>query len=95
MNDRRWVHIVGDGVIHTGRCLVHSIILDPDAGADLVTIYDGRDATSGRKFAAIASSDVVTRHLSLGQGVPFAVGVFVDGSDSAVETTVVFTPLDE
>ena len=93
MLSRRWVHVIGDGLVCEGPCLVHSITLDPDAGADETTIYDGRDAVSGKKFMSVVTSDKVTRHIDFEPGVPFDRGIFVDGSDGAVETTVVFTPL--
>ena len=95
MTTRRWVHVVGDGQAYTGRCLLHSITLDPDAGGDEVTIYDGRDAASGRKFMSLVTSIKVTRHIQFEPGMPFSVGIFVDGSDAAVETTVVFTTEEE
>jgi len=90
----RWVHLLGDGLVYSGPCLVHSIILVPDAAADYCTIYDGRDATSGKQFVKVVSSSVTTHKLTFGNGVPFDQGVYVDGIDAGVETTIVFTPLE-
>lgn len=92
MKKARWVLIVGDGLAYTGPCLVTHIIMLPESNSDYTDIYDGRDTTSGKKFARILSATTTTRHISLGQGVLFDVGLYIDGKDSAVETTVVFVP---
>jgi len=91
--NRRWVRIIGDGVAYVGSCLLQGVIFWPDVAADYVDIYDGRDATSGKKFCRIEAGVGEARHLNLGAGVPFATGIYIDGADSAVETTVTFTPL--
>ncbi len=89
-----WVRIKGDGLAVQGRCLLHGVIFWPDVAADYVDIYDGLDATSGRKFARIEADVDATVVVGLGSGVEFATGVYVDGIDSAVETTIVFEQLD-
>ena len=91
---RRWVHIVGDGLVYEGPCLVHSVIMYPDANQDYVKVYDGRDATSGKFFVWLVSSTKTTKQLTFGDGVPFDQGIYVDAKDGVVETTVVFTPLE-
>jgi len=93
MPDRRWVRVVGDGLVYSGPCLVYLITLDPGAGGDSAVIYDGRDATSGKKFMTLTTSIVVTRDVSVSGGVPFDQGIYVDATDSDVETTIVFAPL--
>lgn len=89
-----WVRIVGDGLVHAGPCTVTHILFWPDADADYVDIYDGRDTTTGLKFCRIEAATQNTRHIGLGQGVLFGRGIYVDGIDAAVETTVTFTPLN-
>jgi len=90
----RWVRIEGDGVAYVGPCLVRAIIFWPDANGDYVDIYDGRDATSGKKFCRIESSAQITWHFCFPDGVPFAKGVYVDGIDDAVETTILLEPTE-
>jgi len=89
----RWTRVIGDSIVYQGPCLLLDVILWPDVATDYVDIYDGRDATSGKKFCRIEADVDKTRHLRFGQGVPFDVGIYVDGADSVVETTVVFEPL--
>ncbi len=88
-----WRRIAGDGLVYDGPCVVRHIIFWPDAAADYVDIYDGRDATSGDKFCRLEAETDQTRHLGLGQGVLFGRGIYVDGIDAAVETTICFVPL--
>jgi len=89
----RWTRVVGDSLVYEGSCRVLDIIFWPDVDTDYVDIYDGRDATSGKKFCRVELAASTTRHLRFGQGIPFDRGIYVDGYDSAVETTVVFEPL--
>ena len=94
MEDRlRPIRITGDGLAWQGPCLLMQIIMWPDSDEDYVDIYDGRDSTSGEKFTRVESGDSDTQHLNLYPGIPFDRGVYVDGKDSAVETTVVIVPL--
>lgn len=89
----RWVRIVGDGLVYSGPCLLHSVTFLPVTANDYADIYDGRDKTSGKKFARFISGVVVTWCICYAIGVPFDQGIYVDGFDEEVETTVVFTPL--
>lgn len=89
----RWVRVIGDGTVHIGPCLVHSLTFKPVGGNDYVDLYDGRDAVSGKKFARYISAVVVTWAHCFATGVPFDQGIYIDGIDGDVEATVVFTPL--
>ena len=91
--DTRWVRVVGDGAVYLGPCLVHSITLLPNVATDYCTIYDGRDATSGKPFLTVISSTVDTHEIIFPTPVPFDQGIYVDAFDAVVETTIVFTPL--
>lgn len=89
----RWTRVTGDGIAYSGPCLLLDIVFWPDSDADYADIYDGRDATSGKKFCRVEAAASTTRHLRFGQGIPFDRGIYVDGYDSAVQTTVIFEPL--
>jgi len=90
---KRWVRVVGDGPVYDGPCLVHSILVLPVTANDYVDIYDGHDTASGKMFVRMIASIVLTWSLAFVDGVPFDQGIYVDGKDAEVETTVVFTPL--
>lgn len=93
MSDKRWTRVIGDGIAYSGPCLLHTVIFWPDAGQDYADVYDGRDAVAGRKFCRMEVKVATTLFLDLEGGVPFDIGIYIDGIDSAVETTVIFTPL--
>lgn len=89
-----WTLVKGDGVAVQGRCLLLGLIFWPDVDTDYVDIYDGLDSTSGRKFCRVETAVSTTRHVQFGQGVEFSSGVYVDGVDPAVQTTIIFEQLD-
>jgi len=87
-----WTRIVGDGLVYDSPCILKTIIFWPDAAGDYVDIYDGRDASTGNKFCRIEADIDETHIINLGNGVTFERGIYIDGIDSAVETTVTFIP---
>lgn len=89
----RWTRVVGTGVAFVGPCRVFHILALPDANNDYADVYDGVDTGSGKKFCRVYSTTKTIQHLPLGEGVIFDRGVYVDGKDAAVETTIVFEPL--
>lgn len=91
---QRWVRIEGDGPAYSGPCLLTHILFKPDANHDYVDIYDGRDATTGKKFCRLSTANRTIGHINLHPGIRFDLGIYVDGYDAAVETTVVFIPQD-
>lgn len=94
MSEIRWTRIVGDGLVYSGPCIVYGIVMVPDAGADYADIYDGRDTTTGRKFCRVVIATKTTHRLNFGQGIPFHMAIYVDGSDGAVATTLIYAPCD-
>lgn len=88
-----YLNVAGDGIAYKGSCILKAVIFHPDAAGDYADIYDGRDATSGTKVFRIENTVDSTLAANLGDGILFGKGIFVDGIDSAVETTVAFVPL--
>ena len=95
MSRLRWVRILGDGCVYSGPCRVYMVVLQVEAANDYANIYDGIDPTSGKLFVKLTSAVKVTWALDLNSGVPFVSGIYIDATDSAVATTVVFEPIDE
>lgn len=93
VREQRWVRIVGDGLAWSGSCLLTHIIFWPHTTTQYVDVYDGRDVTSGKKFCRLDMSSGNTHHISLGSGVRFDVGIYLDGLHAEDETTVVFVPV--
>lgn len=93
MGRKQWTRIAGDGAAYKGPCLLTDILVHPDANNDMANVYDGIDPTAGKPFATIEPPNGVTAHLHFGNGIPFDRGIYIDGTDSAVITTVVFIPI--
>jgi hypothetical protein len=93
MSEKTWELVKGAGQAYSGPCLLTDVVFWPDSAADYVDIYDGRDTKSGEKFCRVEAAVAVTWHMNFGDGIPFSVGIYLDGKDSAVETTVAFIPL--
>jgi len=89
-----YVRKVGDGRVYQGAAIVHAIVLNPDAAADYVDVYDGLDATGGEKVLRIIAATATTTTVVFPAGVRFSRGVYLDAKDGAVETTVFFQPLE-
>lgn len=89
-----YVRIVGSGRAYQGTCLVRGVIVNPDTGGDYTDIYDGLDSVSGEVVCRLKTAAKTTASFMLSCGVLFSRGVYVGGSDSAVETTVFFEPVD-
>lgn len=88
-----WQRIVGDGRIYDGPCIVKAILFWGHTSSQYADIYDGRDATSGKKFCRIDAFQATTRPVNLGQGVLFSRGIYVDAEHREDETTVTFIPV--
>ena len=90
---KRWVHLYGDGLVYAGPCLLHDVIVTSVTAGDTASVYDGRDATSGKVFASVIVAVLSTSQVTMPEGTPFDRGIYIDATDNDVETTVVFTPL--
>jgi len=80
--------IIGDGLVTDQPTMLHGILFTPISGNDYVTIYNGRDATSGIKIGKIITAYVMTRYHTFGHPVYCPQGIYVEGSDDEVETTI-------
>lgn len=95
MAEQRKVRIIGNGLAWDGPCLLTHILFWPHAASQYTDVYDGRDATSGKKFCRIDAFQAASKHVSLGLGVRFDVGIYVEAEHREDETTVVFVPVGE
>lgn len=89
-----WTLIRGDGLAVEGPCLLLGLIFWPDADADYVDVYDGHDATSGKLFCRIETPTSLTWSFCFGSKPRFDGGIYVDGIDGDVETTVIYEDVE-
>lgn len=89
-----YVRIVGDGRVYQGRCLLRGILFLPLSAGEYVDVYDGLDAVSGEKVCRIVPYTNSVHTFYVPCGVVFNHGIYIDGYDDEVETTVFFEPLE-
>lgn len=94
MKEERWIRGKGDFLAFGFPCLLTRVIVYPDAADDYADVYDGRDTTGGTKLARFRSADKGTKLWPFERGILMDGGIYVDGYDSAVETTICFIPLE-
>jgi len=89
-----YVRVEGDGRAWQGAALVKGIIFLPVTANDYVDVYDGLDTDSGELVCRIISAAVITWNFSFTCGVRFNHGIYLDGIDGEVQTTILFEPLE-
>ena len=79
-----FLNVADDQLVHTGRCVLHNIVINSGGGAT-VTVYDGV-AAAGTVIAIIALTNAlpVTLHFD----VACATGIYCDFSAKAGNITV-------
>jgi hypothetical protein len=88
-----FLNFTGDTVVCDRPCLLNgALLLVSTTGGD-VTLYEGQDATSGRKIAKIEGYAGVTRVVTFPHAPFCARGLFADVGSNVTECTVFFTPL--
>ena len=93
MVGKTWRRIDGSGLAYWGRCLLTDVIFWANKDGYHVDVYDGRDATSGRLLCRLMVNIGETFHFEFGTGLAMDVGIYVDGTDTTIVTTVAFIPL--
>ncbi len=84
-----------DRVICEGPCKFWGILVTGrDAGAD-ITVYNGRDATSGTRFHKFMGREDLTLPFLQPEGVRFDGGMFVDVGEDILEATVLWEEAED
>ena len=81
--------VVGDGLVTLEPTMLHGVIFTPVSATDYVIVYDGRGTIAGRKLFKLIESTVTTLSLSFPTPIYCPKGIYVDGVDSDVETTII------
>ena len=78
-----------DGIIYTGACRVLGIHLEGPTAGDYAEIYDGTTTAGTFRFdpRIAANTSSLTYDCF---GAPFTTGIYVDGIDNDVITTVIY-----
>ena len=73
-------YVVGTGIVHTGRCHLHSIVLNACTTLGTVDVYDGVDATGQ-----------IAQYVLLGASVSYQGITFLYDCEMTVGIHMVFT----
>ena len=82
-----------DAVVHRGPLLLYSVILLVSTTGGDVTLYDGQDATSGRKVARLEGIADQSTPVSF-DGVVLSRGLFIDVGSNVTEYTVIWKAVE-
>jgi hypothetical protein len=88
-----FLNFSGDTVVCDRPCLLNSVLLLVSTTGGDVTIYEGQDATSGRKFGKVEGYAGVTLPITFSHAPFMARGIFVDVGSNVTECTIGFTVL--
>lgn len=72
------VYIEADTMISNKLCYLHGLLLNVATSGGDITLYNGRDATSGRKVMVVKALANVTNPIAFATPVLFESGLFVD-----------------
>lgn len=83
----------GDGQIGTTPGTIHTIILQGTSVGDKCLIYNANAATAGWLILDLVI-DVAQKTIPINfvEGIPFSRDIYIDATDTGVNTTVVWTP---
>lgn len=90
-----WETYAADAIVHVGPCLLHGIVVLASAAGGDVTVYEGQDASSGRKIATLKGAANVSNPIMLTKPLYLPRGIFLDVGTSITEVMVGFEPIDE
>lgn len=89
-NHRR---LTADELVTTEQVLFRGLLIRASADGGDVSIYDGRDAGSGRHFGTFEGIATETKVIGVPGDVLFENGLFVDVGSDIAEVTVIYRPI--
>lgn len=88
-----WIYLTSDAVVTTRPCLLHSVTVRASASGGIVSLYEGRDASSGRIVDVVAGAATVSTQIVYPTPLLLARGLFVDFGSNVTSAQVSYTPL--
>lgn len=90
-----WTLVTGDLLITEQPALLHGIAIDASVLGGTATVYDGTDATSGRKVGDFKGAANITRNVHFNPPLLCLNGLYVTLDTNVDEALIVWTPLPE
>ena len=88
-----WIWLSGTGTILNGPCLFYGLIMNSSANGATLTVYDGADASSGRKVGDFLTGSTRSNQFLLPYPLELTSGLRVEFDDDVVGALVLYTPL--
>lgn len=82
-----------DRLVVEGRALLTAVVIDSTDATGKITLYDGLNATSGRKVMDVASPTTAAFVHQFNSPILFQNGIYVDVTDTIHDFTLLFIPI--
>lgn len=92
--DTTFANMTASGIITRQPSFLCCVILTADESGDYIELYEGKDATSGRKILTLKA--LVNRSVAFNFTSPVLCqrGLYIHFEDDKCEATVIFTPVE-
>jgi hypothetical protein len=94
MKSNRWLCLDGSQIVYHKGLLLKGVVINCHASDGYSTLYDGLDATSGRKICRINGASKVSTQLDFGEGIRVERGLYVAFGDHTDQVIVYFDPFE-
>lgn len=88
-----FLNITGDTVVTNKPCLLNAVLVHPSSDGGDITLYEGQDATSGRKLATLHGWATDLNFIDFSHAPFLARGLYVDVGSNITEVCIFFTVL--
>ena len=90
-----WMNVGADNQVREGPCLLAGLVVLASVTGGDVTLYEGNDASSGRKIGKFEGVANVSNPIMFSPPLPLQRGLFVDVGSNITEVAVLFKPVHE
>lgn len=84
------IPLTASGPATRDPALLLGVQITPSSDGGNATIYEGQDATSGRKLCRLYGHEEQTRQFRFARGIPCERGIFVDFTSHMDEVAIVY-----
>ncbi len=89
-----YINTSADAIAYDKPCYLKRLLLLVGTTGGDVTIYDGRDSSSGRKVATVEAIANETKTLNFGNDLLLERGCFIDIGSNVTEVTAILEPYE-
>jgi len=94
MKSNRFLCLDTSQIVYHKGLLLKGVVINCHASDGYSTLYDGLDATSGRKIGRINGQSKVSTPIDFGEGIRIERGLYVAFGDHTDQVIVYFDPFE-